>query len=144
MNWSGLSCSEDGGRRKEACMGSGGRLEEFRDYRTRMNERILGAGHLGINRFFNLDTAAYNDGALPVNTKELLGLVASTVLRCNDCIDYHIIQCVEAGWSDEELTDALNVSLVVGGSIVIPHLRHALATLDLVRAEQRAAAVTAE
>ena len=125
-------------------MEPGGRLNEFRDYRTRMNERILGAGHLGINRFFNLDTVAYNDGALPGNTKELLGLVASTVLRCNDCIDYHIIQCVEAGWSDEELTDALNVSLVVGGSIVIPHLRHALETLDLVRAEQRAAAVTAE
>ena len=121
-------------------MGSGGRLEEFREYRIRMNERILGAGHLGINRFFNLDTAAYNDGALPGNTKELLGLVASAVLRCNDCIDYHIIQCVEAGWSDEELTDALNVALVVGGSIVIPHLRHALETLDLVRAEQRASA----
>jgi len=119
-------------------MGSGGRLEEFREYRTRMNERILGAGHLGINRFFNLDTAAYNDGPLPGNTKELLGLVASAVLRCNDCIDYHIIQCVEAGWSDDELTDALNVALVVGGSIVIPHLRHALETLDLVRAEQLA------
>ena len=111
------------------------RLDDFREYRQRMNERILGAGHLGINRFFNLDTAAYNDGALPGNTKELLGLVASTVLRCNDCIDYHIIQCVEAGWSDEELTDALNVALVVGGSIVIPHLRHALETLDLLRQE---------
>jgi AhpD family alkylhydroperoxidase len=119
-------------------MESSGRLNEFRDYRARMNERILGAGHLGINRFFNLDTVAYNDGPLPGNTKELLGLVASAVLRCNDCIDYHIIQCVEAGWSDEELTDALNVALVVGGSIMIPHLRHALETLDLVRAEQKA------
>ena len=118
-------------------MESSGRLDEFRDYRTRMNERILGAGHLGINRFFNLDTVAYHDGPLPGNTKELLGLVASAVLRCNDCIDYHIIQCVEVGWSDEELTDALNVALVVGGSIVIPHLRHALETLDLVRAEQK-------
>ena len=112
------------------------RLDDFRDYRKRMNERILGAGHLGINRFFNLDTAAYNDGALPGKTKELLGLVASAVLRCNDCIDYHLIQCVEAGWNDEELTDALNVALVVGGSIVIPHLRHAMETIDLLRQEQ--------
>ena len=116
-------------------MDSNGRLNEFRDYRKKMNERILGAGHLGINRFFNLDTIAYNDGPLPGKTKELLGLVTSAVLRCNDCIDYHIIQCVEAGWSDDELTDALNVALVVGGSIMIPHLRHAMETLDLVRAE---------
>src|SRR5947209_10046269 len=101
-------------------------LDHFRDYRTRMNERILSADHLGIKRFFNLDTAAYNDGALPGKTKELLGLVASAVLRCNDCIDYHLIQCVETGWTDDELTDALNVALVVGGSIVIPHLRHAI------------------
>lgn len=111
-----------------------GRLEEFTEYRKRMNEHILGAGHLGINRFFNLDTAAYQDGALSGKTKELLGLVASTVLRCNDCIDYHLIQCVEAGWTDQELTDALNVALVVGGSIVIPHLRHAMETMDLLRA----------
>ena len=111
------------------------RLEEFRDYRTRMNKRILEAGHLGINRFFNLDTVAYNDAALPGRTKELLGLVASAVLRCNDCIDYHLIQCVEAGYTDEELTDALNVALVVGGSILIPHLRHAMETIDLLRAE---------
>ena len=116
-------------------MDSNGRLNEFRDYRKKMNERILGAGHLGINRFFNLDTVAYNDGPLSGKTKELLGLVTSAVLRCNDCIDYHIIQCVEAGWSDDELTDALNVALVVGGSIMIPHLRHAMETLDLVRAE---------
>lgn len=114
-----------------------GRLEEFQEYRERMNERILGAGHLGINRFFNLDTAAYHDGALPGRTKELLGLVASAVLRCNDCIDYHLIQCVDAGFNDEELTDALNVALVVGGSIVIPHLRHAMETMDLLREEAR-------
>ncbi len=120
-------------------MDANNRLERFREYRLRMNERILGAGHLGINRFFNLDTVAYHDGALPGRTKELLGLVASAVLRCNDCIDYHLVQCVEAGYSDEELTDALNVSLVVGGSIVIPHLRHAMETLDLLRAEQRSA-----
>lgn len=111
------------------------RLNEFRTYRERMNERIMNADHLGIKRFFNLDTAAYRHGVLDAPTKELLGLVASAVLRCNDCIDYHLIQCVEAGWSDEELYDALNVALVVGGSIVIPHLRHAFETIDLLRAE---------
>jgi len=98
-----------------------------------MNERILGVGHLGIKRFFNLDTSAYKDDALPARTKELLGLVASAVLRCNDCIDYHLIQCVEAGFGDDELYEALNVALVVGGSIVIPHLRHAFETIDLLR-----------
>lgn len=111
------------------------RLDEFRAYRDRMNERIFEIDHLGIKRFFNLDTAAYRDGALDGRTKELLGLVASTVLRCNDCIDYHLDQCVKIGWSDEELHDALNVALIVGGSIVIPHLRHAVETIDLLRAE---------
>ena len=114
----------------------GNRLEEFRAYRRRMNERIFTTDHLGIKRFFNLDTKAYEDGALAAGTKELLGLVASMVLRCNDCIDYHIIQCVDAGFPDEELMEAMNVALVVGGSIVIPHLRHAVETLDLLRAEQ--------
>ncbi len=112
------------------------RLDKFRDYRERMNERILGAEHLGIKRFFNLDTKAYEDGALPARTKELLGLVASAVLRCDDCIDYHLDQCVAAGCTDGELYEALNVALVVGGSIVIPHLRHAFETIDLLRAER--------
>jgi AhpD family alkylhydroperoxidase len=110
------------------------RMERFRAYRERMNQRVLGAGHLGIKRFFNLDSAAYRDGALDGRTKELLGLVASAVLRCNDCIDYHLDRCVEVGFSDEEIHDALNVALVVGGSIVIPHLRHAFETIDLLRA----------
>lgn len=114
------------------------RLDDFEEYRQRMNERIMAADHLGIKRFFNLDTAAYRDGALDARTKELLGLVASMVLRCNDCIDYHLIQCVEAGWSDAELYEALNVALVVGGSIVIPHLRHAFETIDLLRAREGA------
>jgi AhpD family alkylhydroperoxidase len=106
-----------------------------------MNERILEEkNHLGIKRFFNLDTAAYRDGALDGSTKELLGLVASMVLRCNDCIDYHLQQCVDAGFSDDELDDAMNVALVVGGSIVIPHLRHAVETIDLLRAERAATA----
>lgn len=102
-----------------------------------MNDRILNEkDHLGIRRFFNLDSAAYRDGALSGKTKELLGLVASMVLRCNDCIDYHLIQCVEAGFTDAELDDAFNVALVVGGSIVIPHLRHAVDTLDQLRLRQ--------
>lgn len=111
------------------------RLADFRAYRERMNERISSLDHLGVKRFFNLDSAAYRDGALDGRTKELLGLVASAVLRCNDCIDYHLVQCVEAGWSDDELVDALNVALIVGGSIVIPHLRHAVETIDLLRQE---------
>lgn len=109
------------------------RLDEFENYRTKMNDRIAQIDHLGIKRFYNLDTNAYQDGALDAKTKELLGLVASMVLRCNDCIDYHILQCVHAGWSDEELYDAFNVALVVGGSIVVPHLRHAVESLDLAR-----------
>jgi AhpD family alkylhydroperoxidase len=110
-------------------------IDEFRADRERMNERILGADHLGIKRFFALDTAAYRDGALDGRTKELLGLAASMVLRCNDCIDYHLDRCVAAGWSDADLHEAFNVALVVGGSIVIPHLRHAFASLDQLRQE---------
>lgn len=112
------------------------RLEKFEDYRHQMNARIDQIDHLGIKRFFNLDTKAYEDGALDARTKELMGLVASLVLRCNDCIDYHIIQCVDAGWSDEELYDTFNVALVVGGSIVIPHLRHAVESLDMYRSRK--------
>src|SRR4051812_46568798 len=109
------------------------RLDGFATYRGVMNERIGEIDHLGIKRFYRLDSAAYEDGALDPKTKELLGLVASAVLRCNDCIDYHLDQCVEAGWRDGELYDALNVALVVGGSIVIPHLRHAVESIDLIR-----------
>jgi AhpD family alkylhydroperoxidase len=112
-------------------------LDEFRAYRTTMNDRIADIDHLGMKRFLNLDGAAYKDGALDTKTKELLGLVASAVLRCNDCIDYHLIQCIEAGWKDEELYDALNVALIVGGSIFIPHLRHAVETIDTIRAERK-------
>ena len=111
------------------------RLDEFREQREKMNQKILASGHLGIKRFFRLDGAAYEDGALDSRTKELLGLVASAVLRCNDCVDYHLVQCVKAGYTDEELQDALNVALIVGGSIVIPHLRHAYETIELLRKE---------
>ena len=106
------------------------RLERFRRERERQNARILSSDHLGIKRFFNLDTAAYHNGALDERTKELLGLVASLVLRCDDCVDYHLIRCVQVGWREPELIDALNVGLVVGGSIVIPHLRHAFDSMD--------------
>ncbi len=112
------------------------RLNDFTEYRQRMNDRIFELDNLNIKRFFNLDTSAYKDGALDGKTKELLGLVASMVLRCNDCIDYHIVQCVEAGWEDEALYEAFNVALIVGGSIVIPHLRHAVETLDLLRGRE--------
>jgi len=113
------------------------KLDEFRTHRTKMNNRMAIIDHLGIKRFFNLDSAAYKDAALDSRTKELLGLVASAVLRCNDCIDYHLIQCIDAGWNDEELYDALNVALIVGGSIFIPHLRHAVETIDTLRAERK-------
>lgn len=105
-------------------------FEAFRQRRKQENERVLQTDNLQIKRFFNLDSGAYRDGALPGKTKELLGLVASMVLRCNDCIDYHLEKCVEAGFSIPEIEDAMNVSLVVGGSIVIPHLRHAFSSLD--------------
>jgi AhpD family alkylhydroperoxidase len=108
-------------------------IAEFQNYRKRMNQRIAKIDHLNMKRFFNLDTTAYREGALPAKTKELLGLVASMVLRCNDCVDYHIIQCIDAGWTDDELYDAFNVALIVGGSIVIPHLRHAVDSLDSYR-----------
>jgi AhpD family alkylhydroperoxidase len=107
------------------------RLDEFSEKRVMLNERIAQIEHLGIKRFFNLDTQAYSDGALDAKTKELLGLVASMVLRCNDCIDYHIIQCIKAGWTEDELNDAFGVAMVVGGSIVIPHLRPAVESVDL-------------
>ncbi len=112
-------------------------LEEFRRYREKMNERIIAAGNLGIKRFFALDTRAYEKGGLDVKTKEMMGLVASTVLRCNDCITYHVIRCVQEGVSDEEFFEALNIALIVGGSITIPHIRRAVDTLDQCREKQR-------
>lgn len=105
-------------------------LEAFRHFREKMNAAILEAGNLNINRFFALDTRTYEPGALPAKTKELLGLVASLVLRCDDCITYHLVRCREEGVSDAELYDTFAVGLVVGGSIVIPHLRRAVARLE--------------
>jgi AhpD family alkylhydroperoxidase len=113
----------------------GKKLREFQELRTRLNERILDAGTRETKRFFQLDGAVYRDGALPAKTKELLGLVGSMVLRCNDCIAYHIIECVKHEVTDEEFAEAFDVALIVGGSIVIPHLRHARDFLDDVRAD---------
>ncbi len=107
-------------------------MDEFDRYRTEMNEKLVGSNHLGIKRFFALDTQAYEDGALDKRTKELLGLVASIVLRCDDCITYHVKQSVNAGVTRPEFLDAFNVALVVGGSITIPHLRRAVDRLDQV------------
>jgi len=102
-----------------------------------MNKRILSTGNLGIKRFFALDNRAYEKDALDTKTKELLGLVASTVLRCDDCITYHVIRCIQERVSDSEFFEALNVALIVGGSITIPHLRRAVDILDQCRQKQK-------
>jgi AhpD family alkylhydroperoxidase len=100
-------------------------LQEFNDYRSKMNEVILGKQNKVINRLFNLDTNTYADGALPVKTKEMLGLVASMVLRCDDCIKYHLIKCHEQGINTDEMYEIFAVANIVGGTIVIPHTRRA-------------------
>ncbi len=105
-------------------------LAEFRAERQRKTDNLLKEDHRDLKRFFALDSAAYRDGALDGKTKELLGLVASTVLRCNDCIAYHCDQAVQVGWTREEILDALNVALVVGGSITIPHIRTVWEVVD--------------
>lgn len=106
------------------------RLEEFRRFREKMNSRILDSDNLDIKRFFALDSRAYDAGVLPVKTKELMGLVASLVLRCDDCVTYHVTRCAEEGVTEPEFLEAFNIALVVGGSITIPHLRRAVATMD--------------
>ena len=105
-------------------------LDEFNEFRSRMNDLILGAGNLTINRFFALDSRTYEPGALGAKTKEMLGLVASLVLRCDDCITYHVVRCHEEGVTKEEFLEIFSVGLVVGGSIVIPHLRRAMARVE--------------
>jgi len=107
-----------------------GKIEEFREFRERMNKRILGQKNRNINRFFTLDTQAYEDGELDAKTKEIAGLAASLVLRCDDCIAYHLLRCRGLGITDQQVFEVLNIGLIVGGSIVIPHLRRAVALLD--------------
>jgi len=100
-------------------------VEQFNTYRTKMNEEILSSDNLIIKRIFNLDTNAYADGVLDIKTKELIGLTCSLVLRCDDCVRYHLGKCKEVGFTSEQVQEAMGVATLVGGTIVIPHLRRA-------------------
>ncbi len=111
-------------------------VDEFRAYRAEMNDRILNSGFRDFNKFFALDNKAYIDGALNAKTKELIGLSSSMVLRCNDCILYHIDRAIQEGASQQELYETFNIALIVGGSIVIPHLRYAVEKMDEIFAEK--------
>lgn len=103
----------------------GERVQKFNAEREQLNELVLKRGDLNIKRFWSLDGAVYRDGALPAKTKELLGLIASLVLRCDDCIAYHTIQAKEHGTTDDEFDEVMSIGLIVGGSITIPHIRRA-------------------
>jgi len=105
-------------------------MDAFQKERERLNEVVMSYAGMPIKRFYSLDAQAYREGALPVGTKEMLGLVASLVLRCDDCIKYHILRCHEEGISDEQLVEALTIGLIVGGSIMVPHMRRALDAWD--------------
>ena len=109
------------------------KIDHFNLYRERMNEIILSEAPLEIKRFFSLDTQTYQEGALPAKIKELIGLACSTVLRCDDCITYHIQQCVKLDATDDEIWETLAIALIIGGSIVIPHLRRAAEILKELR-----------
>jgi AhpD family alkylhydroperoxidase len=111
-------------------------VNDFNDYRARMNERILGADNLVLKRLFNLDTNTYQDGALPTKTKEMLGLVASMVLRCDDCVKYHLGKCHELGVTRDEVFEIFAVANIVGGTIVIPHTRRAVEFWDALEEKQ--------
>ncbi|PQV47308.1 AhpD family alkylhydroperoxidase [Jejuia pallidilutea] len=111
-------------------------VEEFNTYRTKMNDKILADNNKIIKRIFNLDTNAYTDGALDVKTKELLGLVASAVLRCDDCVKYHLETSYNLGLKKEEVVEALSIATLVGGTIVIPHLRRAYEFWDALEANK--------
>jgi AhpD family alkylhydroperoxidase len=100
-------------------------VKQFNDYRARMNEKIADADNLIIKRIFNLDTNAYASGALEIKSKELIGLTCSLVLRCDDCVKYHLGRCKEVGFTTEEVNEAMGVATLIGGTIVIPHLRRA-------------------
>ncbi|MCK9367603.1 MAG: carboxymuconolactone decarboxylase family protein [Metallibacterium scheffleri] len=119
------------------------RIRQFTEFRQRMNARILEHDNQVVRRFFALDTQCYKDGVLDVKTKEMLGLVASLVLRCDDCVSYHVAQCRQAGVSRDEMLEIFQVGLLVGGSIVIPHLRRAVDFLDQIEAMPAAGAAPA-
>lgn len=109
-------------------------VKQFNDYRSRMNEKITEADNLIIKRIFNLDTNAYQPGALDVRSKELIGLTCSLVLRCDDCVKYHLGKCHEVGLSTAEVHEAMGVATLIGGTIVIPHLRRAFEYWDALHA----------
>lgn len=111
-------------------------LEQWHEFRRQMNDEILGSGHLGLKRFFALDHQAYEKGALDTKSKEMLGLAASLVLRCDDCITYHVERCTQEAVTRDEIMEIFNVALVVGGSITIPHLRRAFARLREIEEKQ--------
>jgi AhpD family alkylhydroperoxidase len=108
----------------------GKKIEKFKEERERLNEIVMKYAGTNIKRFYSIDSQVYRKGALPAKTKELLGLVASLVLRCDDCVKYHIIRCRDEGVKDDELDEAITIALVVGGSITIPHLRRAFESWD--------------
>ncbi|GAB4340144.1 MAG: carboxymuconolactone decarboxylase family protein [Flammeovirgaceae bacterium] len=111
------------------------KVEEFRSYRKKMNERILAGDNKIIKRIYSLDSMSYQEGRgnLDVRVKEIIGLTTSLVLRCDDCVKYHIEKCVELGWSNEEIEEAMSVATLIGGTIVIPHLRRAIEYMDELR-----------
>jgi len=111
-------------------------LEEFNSYRSKMNDKLLGANNKLIKRIFNLDTNAFTEGALDVKTKELLGLVASAVLRCDDCVKYHLESAHKRGANKEEVLETLGIATLVGGTIVIPHLRKAYEYWELLEEQE--------
>jgi AhpD family alkylhydroperoxidase len=106
------------------------KIDAFKKERDKLNEIVMKYAGANIKRFWSIDSQVYRQGALPASTKELLGLVASLALRCDDCVKYHVIRCHQEGIKDDELEEALAIALVVGGSITIPHLRRAFETWD--------------
>lgn len=112
-------------------------IDEFNSYRSKMNEKLLADNNILIKRIFNLDTNAYKPGALDAKTKELLGLVASTVLRCDDCIKYHLEAASKVGVTKEEIVESLGIATLVGGTIVIPHLRRAYEFLEALEGQKK-------
>lgn len=107
------------------------KVQEFNDYRQKMNDKILSGDNKVIKRIFNLDTNTFKEGQLPTKTKELLGLVASAVLRCDDCVQYHLESAMKNGVSKEEMMETMSIATLVGGTIVIPHLRRAVEYWEL-------------
>ena len=108
----------------------GEKVDQFNEYRSKMNDRILAVDNKVVKRIFNVDTNAYTEGALSVKTKALMGLVASLVLRCDDCVKYHLLKCSENNVSEEELFEVLGIATLVGGTIVVPHMRRAVEFWD--------------